>query len=724
MNNGEYWQKRFELLEQAAHQQGVQCYADIEKQYRQAQKQLEGQIAAWYQRFASNNGVTLAEAKRMLNAKELAELKWDVNQYIQYGQENAINGTWVKQLENASARFHISRLEALKLQTQQSIEVMFGNQLDSIDSTMRNVYKSGYYHTAYEIQKGVGVGWDFSALDDKQISKVINKPWAVDGKNFSERIWGNRQKLVNELNNTLTQNIILGKDPQKAIDEIARKMNTSKTNAGRLVMTEEAFFSSAAQKDCFTELDVEQFEIVATLDSHTSDICRGMDGKHFPMSEWKVGVTAPPFHVHCRSTTVPYFDDEFDAVGERAARDEETGKTYFVPGNMTYEQWSKKFVKSAPLEDIRTPVDVEFDMNVSGYKGVQGGCTVKSGGEKYGQEVKIVTLNKRNTTEWDELPAEMKAQLQYTSMGNKPFSLAKGDYEVQRYVEGSAENADRDEIAKALGGDYLGFSFQRKNNQPLYIDFYQKGDDVFYSVGKAQVDKTVKDSSLKLIDEVATEREKLIIENIGDGMTKELSVRSGDEWVSAMKEFHRSIQADGLPTILSDADYNTVQSPVLYRGIAPQSKLRSDITTTSTTKEMADEFFKGDSPFPSRGVYGDGVAYASPAYSQIAVNYATNGGKQMHGGVIIEFKLKADAKVITYEDALEIFRKMTQRGGSKLLFNPKQQKAVNKEVGKAMNALGYDAIIKHNGDNTGQDFYVILNRASLVAKNKYITKTL
>ena len=367
MNNGEYWQKRFELLEQSQHNIGVQCYADIEKQYRQAQKQLEGQIAAWYQRFASNNGITLAEAKRMLNAKELAELKWDVNQYIQYGQENAINGTWVKQLENASARFHISRLEALKLQTQQSIEVMFGNQLDNIDSTMRNVYKSGYYHTAYEIQKGVGVGWDFSALDDKQISKVINKPWAVDGKNFSERIWGNRQKLVNELNNTLTQNIILGKDPQKAIDEIARKMNTSKTNAGRLVMTEEAFFSSAAQKDCFTELDVEQFEIVATLDSHTSDICRGMDGKHFPMSEWKVGVTAPPFHVHCRSTTVPYFDDEFDAVGERAARDEETGKTYFVPGNMTYKEWDKAFVNGdkSDLKAINTDDSVIAEYTAS-----------------------------------------------------------------------------------------------------------------------------------------------------------------------------------------------------------------------------------------------------------------------------------------------------------------------------------------------------------------------
>lgn len=723
MSSSAYWKKRFELLEQSQNQLGVQCYADIERQYRQTQKQIEGQLSAWYQRFAKNNGVTIQEARKMLTSKELEEFKWDVNQYIQYGQENAINGMWVKQLENASARYHISRLEALKIHTQQSLEVMFGNQLDSIDSAMREIYTSGYYHTAFEIQKGVGVGWDFATLDDKTISKVINKPWAADGKNFSQRIWGNRQKLVNELNTELTRSIILGQDPQKAIDAIARKMNTSKSNAGRLVMTEEAFFSSAAQRDCFTELDVEQFEVVATLDSHTSDICQDMDGKHFPMSQWEVGVTAPPFHVRCRSTTIPYFDDDLGAVGERAARGTD-GKTYMIPADMTYKEWKEKFVKSQPLEDIRTPVDIEFDTNVSGYKGVQGGCSVRSGGEKYGQEYKVVTVDKRNTTEWSELPAETRSQLQYTSMDNKPFYLAKGDYEVQRYVEGSAENAERDEIAKALGGEYLGFTFQRKNNHSFYVDFYQKGDELFYSIGKADVTKTLKKESLDVVEKVASERETRIIENIGDANLRNLSVRSGDEWVTAMKEFHRSIDADRKPTILPDADYDAVQSPVLYRGIAPQSRLRSDITTTSTTKEMADEFFNGDSPFPSRGVYGDGVAYAAPAYKEIAWNYATNSGKQLHGGVIIEFKLKSDAKVILYEDALAIFRELSQRGGSKLLFNPNQQKAFNKEVGKAMNALGYDAIIKHNGDNTGIDFYVVLNRAALVTKKKYITTEL
>ena len=108
MKNAEYWKKRFEVLEQKQNQIGVQCFSDFEKQFRQAQKQLEGQLSAWYQRFADNNGISIQEARKWLTAAELEEFKWDVNQYIQYGKENAINGQWVKQLENASAKVAIS----------------------------------------------------------------------------------------------------------------------------------------------------------------------------------------------------------------------------------------------------------------------------------------------------------------------------------------------------------------------------------------------------------------------------------------------------------------------------------------------------------------------------------------------------------------------------------------------------------------------------------------
>lgn len=344
MRSTEYWKGRFELLEQAQHNIGLEAYYDIEKQYRKAQREIEKQIEMWYGRFAVNNNVTLQEARRMLNAAELAELKWDVREYIKHGEENALDGRWVRELENASARYHISRLDSLKLQTQQQLEVLFGNQLDTIDGAMRRAYKEGYYHTAFEIQKGVGVAWDFATLDDNQITKAINKPWAADGSNFSERIWGNRTKLVSELNQTLTQNIALGQDPQKAINAISKKLNVSKKNAGRLVMTEEAYFSSEAQKDCFRELDVEEYEVLATLDSKTSEICREFDGQHFRVAEWEVGVNAPPFHPWCRTTTAPYFDDDFDVVGERAARDSD-GKTYYVPADTTYKQWEKALVK-------------------------------------------------------------------------------------------------------------------------------------------------------------------------------------------------------------------------------------------------------------------------------------------------------------------------------------------------------------------------------------------
>ncbi len=342
--NSDYWKERFEQLEAAQNQKGIDAYDEIEQIYKQAQREIEGGISRWYQRLAANNGVSMAEARKMLSSAELKEFKWDVKEYIKYGQENALTGAWMKELENASAKFHISRLEALKMHTQHSLEVMFAKQHGITSGAMAGILKSGYYHTAYELQKGFGIGWDIAGLDQGHIEKLLSKPWAVDGKNFSERIWGNKQKLISEIHNELTRNIMLGKDPQKAIDAIAKKMNTFKNNAGRLVMTEEAYFSSAAQKECFNDLDVEKYEIVATLDSHTSDICQSLDGNVFAMKDFEPGVTAPPFHVYCRSTTVPYFDDGFGQPGERAARDAKTGKTYYVPDNMNYQEWKETFV--------------------------------------------------------------------------------------------------------------------------------------------------------------------------------------------------------------------------------------------------------------------------------------------------------------------------------------------------------------------------------------------
>lgn len=336
----EYWQERFTQLEDRLLQKGVSYSSDLERQYRMAISDIEKEISKWYTRLETNNDISLAEARKLLTYKELEEFRWNVFDYIKYGEENAIDGRWMKQLENASARVHISKLEAMKLHLQHYVEVLFGRQLGDIEKLGKDIYTEGYYHIAYEIQRGFNVGWSLFPLDTDRITKVISKPWAADGVNFSTRIWGNKTKLINTLHTQLTQSIIRGDSPDHAISMITREMDVSRYNAGRLVMTESAFFTSAAQQDCFNTLDVEKFEILATLDNRTSEICQDLDGHVTDMTDYEVGVTAPPFHPWCRTTTIPYFDDNY---GERIARDHE-GEIIYIPSDIKYAEWKEKFI--------------------------------------------------------------------------------------------------------------------------------------------------------------------------------------------------------------------------------------------------------------------------------------------------------------------------------------------------------------------------------------------
>lgn len=408
-----YWKKRFEALEAASNTYGQQTFRQIEPAFDKAQKEIQGQIEAWYGRYAKNNIVTMHEARKQLSTTELKEFRWDVNEYIKYGRENDLNQMWVKELENASARVHINRLYALKVRTQQALEAAFGNEVDCIDAMARKVFTEDYYHTIFEVQKGFGIGWEIGQIDTRKLETLISKPWAADGKNFSERIWGQRTQLVNELHTQLTRTCILGKAPDDAINAIAKKFNTTKNQAGRLVMTEQAYFHSVAQQEAFGELDVEEFEVVATLDSHTSEICQEMDGKHFPMKDYQPGVTAPPFHVWCRSVTVPWFEDNY--TGERAARDED-GNIYYVPDSMTYKDWKKSMVDGdttglKPVDDVK-PLDLKDKIqkvkdDIAANGGVITEAHIKEAGKAVQDEITAV----RNPlkTKWDEAQAEYNA---------------------------------------------------------------------------------------------------------------------------------------------------------------------------------------------------------------------------------------------------------------------------------------------------------------------------
>ena len=341
MRNADYWRGRFSILEDSAHREAQKTIQDMEELYLDAQRSVQKEIESWYARFAGNNQISLTDARKWLTAGQLEEFHWSVEQYIKIGEQAGLDAAWLKKLENASTRFHISRLEAVQTGIQQQLELLYGNQVDSLDALLKKVVGNGYTHTAFEVQKGVGLGWDITGLDQKKLETLLSKPWTTDGRTFRDRCWLNKNDLVGSVSKSLTQGLLRGDSPSKITTAIQKQFGVHRYKAGRLVNTETTYFNAVATKECYKDLDVEMVEIIETLDSHTCSICGGLDGTVIPISQYEPGVTVPPFHPNCRGTTAPAIDPKY--AGERAARNAD-GDVYYVPANMKYADWVQTFV--------------------------------------------------------------------------------------------------------------------------------------------------------------------------------------------------------------------------------------------------------------------------------------------------------------------------------------------------------------------------------------------
>ncbi len=363
MKNRDYWGKRFILLKEILLDKSDKYKIQLNKEYEKAIKEAEDSIYLFYQRFSVNNNITFNDAKKILNSKERERFQLTLEDYIKKGKENGISDKWTKELENASTVHRISRLKALQIQMQQQIELLSFSKNKNMSDLLKNIYEDSYYGGIYEIQKGLGYGRPFTLLDTKKIN--IAALGAYNNESFSDNIWHDKQSLLQYLNTDFVRSIIRGSNPQTLSNEMAKKFNTSKNNATRLLMTESANVSSLGTRKCFEELGVEEYENIETLDSNTCPVCQDMDGTHFKLKDFQVGATAAPFHPNCRGAQAPFFNDEFTEKELRAARDE-NDNVYYVPSDMSYKEWKEKYVKNPTNKPdfikIRNAEDVPSDV--------------------------------------------------------------------------------------------------------------------------------------------------------------------------------------------------------------------------------------------------------------------------------------------------------------------------------------------------------------------------
>lgn len=131
-----------------------------------------------------------------------------------------------------------------------------------------------------------------SAVDGKQ---ALFQSWCLDGKNFSDRVWEDKAKMLAEFKRQLNTCIIQGKSPWQAAEKIAKRLDVSENSAYRLMRTETAHAQIYAKTEKYKSYGITQGKWKASADC--CEICAAHDNEVFPLERFQ---TLLPAHPNCR----------------------------------------------------------------------------------------------------------------------------------------------------------------------------------------------------------------------------------------------------------------------------------------------------------------------------------------------------------------------------------------------------------------------------------------
>lgn len=330
IKSDDYWIKRSTERMGDAEKLSISHLKQVQKEYRATAKYVVEQVRNLYATYYRKSGNTFD-----FEALKQVAPQGDVKRFLASMEAKGLS---TQLPSNYQGR--MSRLELLNGQILGKVKEMAAKERVVTTDLYDKVFRNTYYRTGYDTSKGLGETLAFGTLDDKTVDKVLESKFY--GRNYSERIWGNSDRLASQLQSIISQAIATGQSSEKTARLIRKRFNVSQSNAARLVRTETCYFENQAEIEAYKEMGISEYVILATLDSRTSKICREMDGKRFKIEEAVAGKTLPPLHPYCRTAIRPYIGVEFEPK-TRIMRDPETGKNKTID-QMTFGEWSQKYL--------------------------------------------------------------------------------------------------------------------------------------------------------------------------------------------------------------------------------------------------------------------------------------------------------------------------------------------------------------------------------------------
>ncbi len=316
----EYWTERALQQEQNAQIVADRYMAQIGQSLADYKHQLVSEIEKFYARYAVDNKMTHAEAKQYLTDKERREFK---HVTLERFREMALNpDTPTPLLDALGYRHRISRKEALLAEIERLTAELYGKPdgiHDKVTEALSDVYIKGKIHQAKNLAHFGIIEKPILGVD--AVKHKMGSNWS--GRTFSTNVWGHEEATYKAISDILNKGLTGGWSIDRMARALSERTGVAYHRADTLVRTETTFYNNLATLDTIKELGGDHYEIVAVLDSRTSDICQSENHKVYPVKEYEPGRTAPPFHVRCRSTIRPAVKSDKKGKTDKTDRTEE-----------------------------------------------------------------------------------------------------------------------------------------------------------------------------------------------------------------------------------------------------------------------------------------------------------------------------------------------------------------------------------------------------------------
>lgn len=336
MNSQEYWKRRALLAKQKEMVSDAEYEATMRSRLKDLENELIKETKKWLTKYANENNQSLKQAADYLNSIDTSKFDMTLAEF----EAKAKAGGYEKELNSAYYKSRIARLQELYRQYQEIAARYADDEEDNMAIGLAKRYEDTYLlenYNKYLVVGGLDV--NFAHFNEQELKDIVYQPWK--GSNFSKRIWNNYTKVMPEvLTDVMFRSTALGYSYNR-LERMLRDrfQGVVKSNIHRLVVTEMGHAAEQATAKFYKDSDIDQYQYLATLETHTCEVCAHLDGRIFYVKDEKDGVNYPLIHPYCRCSTVPYMKGLPD-IETRWYRDPITGKSKWTR-NMSFNEWKR-----------------------------------------------------------------------------------------------------------------------------------------------------------------------------------------------------------------------------------------------------------------------------------------------------------------------------------------------------------------------------------------------